>query len=145
MWSPDSENLLIDGNNSDQPRDWWLVPVDGGTPRPVGLLSLMRESKMQFLSTEPSIRTSEWVVFTARFSNRSQVMRVRVDQTAGKLSGKIEPLTSGTTQDQDPTGAADGKIAFASIQFSSDLWMLPVDANQGKVTGPMQRLTEDAD
>jgi Tol biopolymer transport system component len=144
VWSPDGASLLIDGGGRNRRRDWWLVPVDGGDPRPMGLRSLMREAKIEFLSAEPAFWAGDWVVFTARFSNRSQVMRVRLDLAAGKVTGKIEPVTSGTAQDQDATGAADGKIAFASLQFSSDLWILPVDTNQGKVTGPMQRLTEDA-
>ncbi len=144
IWSPDGANLLVYASGRSGPRDWYLVPVDGGDPRRLVLLSPMRETGLAVLSAEPSSWIGDWVVFTARFSSRSQIMRVRLDQAAGKLTGKIEPVTSGTAQDQDATGAADGKIAFASVQFISDLWMLPVDANHGKVTGPIQRLTEDA-
>ena len=145
MWSPDSTNLLIlGGEGLNLSADWLLIPINGSSLRPLGMKSLQNETKAAFVRPEPSGWAGEWVVFTANFSNRSQVLRVRLDQAAGKLSGRFEPVTSGTTQDQAPAVSSDGKVAFASIQFSSDLWMLPIDTDKGKVTGPMQRLTEDA-
>ena len=145
VWSPDSTNLLIRGGIAfNATADWLLIPINGGPPRPLGMNSLQNEMKAAFVRPEPSGWAGEWVVFTASFSNRSQVLSVRLDQATGKLSGRFEPVTSGTTHDQGPAVSSDGKVAFASIQFSSDLWMLPVDTGMGKVTGPMQRLTEDA-
>jgi TolB protein len=37
-----------------------------------------------------------------------------------------------------------GDIAFGSGAATSEIWSLPIDANQGKVIGNLQRLTEDA-
>jgi len=35
------------------------------------------------------------------------------------------------------------QVAFASLSSRSDLWALPIDANQGRVTGQVERLTNN--
>jgi hypothetical protein len=35
-------------------------------------------------------------------------------------------------------------VAFASLSQNVDIWSLPIEANQGKVVGELQRLTQDA-
>jgi len=37
-----------------------------------------------------------------------------------------------------------GRLVFASVSDRTDIWSLPLDANQGIVTGEPQRLTQDA-
>jgi Tol biopolymer transport system component len=143
-WSSDGTKLLVVARVREVPNDWWLVPLDDGEPRPLSIAPLMLEAKIPEFETEPSFWKEGRAVFTARFSGRSQILSLRMDAATGKPGGKIESVTLGTAQDQDPTMGADGRIAFASTQFSSELWQLPVDTNKGKVTGPLERLTNDA-
>jgi Tol biopolymer transport system component len=39
--------------------------------------------------------------------------------------------------------AAGGRLAFSSVEFSSDIWALPLDADRGKPLGPPARITHD--
>jgi len=41
--------------------------------------------------------------------------------------------------------ATDGRLIFSNIVSGIDVWSLPLQANQGKVVGEPQRLTQDAD
>ena len=43
-----------------------------------------------------------------------------------------------------PCTAADGRLVFSSDLYNMDIWSLPVNANQGRVTGELQRVTKSA-
>jgi Tol biopolymer transport system component len=53
-------------------------------------------------------------------------------------------LTFGTGQEDQLSIARDGRLAFSSVTTNHDVWSLPLNANQGTVTGEMQRLTRNA-
>jgi Tol biopolymer transport system component len=40
-----------------------------------------------------------------------------------------------------PSCSSNGSLAFANIEGRSDAWVLPIDLNAGKPTGPMERIT----
>lgn len=48
----------------------------------------------------------------------------------------------GTANDGDPS-AAEGLVAFDSGVSEGGIWSLPADTNQGKITGPPEKLTTD--
>lgn len=144
VWSPDGTKILAAAGTNRRVADWWVIPMDGNEPKSIGIGTLLAEAKIEEFGTEPAIWTGGRVVFTGRFAGRSQIMSLRVGAETGKPEGRIEPVTLGTAQDEDPTLGPDGQIVFASIQFTSELWLLPADTNNGKVLGEMQALTEDA-
>jgi Tol biopolymer transport system component len=61
-----------------------------------------------------------------------------------KVTGNPRRLTTGTGLEIGATVAATGHLAFASINRNVDIWSLPVEADNGKVKGELERLTADA-
>lgn len=143
VWSPRSDSLLVQGlKDASTPGDWWLLRVDGGEAVPCGFQTLAAEGNLR--RSTPAAWHKDHLLFSVAGENESRLMWLRADPASGKCSGPVEAITSGTSRDAYPSVSSDGRIAFASEQFRSDLWMLPADTNGGKVTGPMQRLTEDS-
>jgi serine/threonine protein kinase len=56
----------------------------------------------------------------------------------------FEDITPGTGEARSPSIARDGTIVVSSEEIDLDLWSLPVEANRGRVSGPIRRLTQDA-
>jgi len=64
------------------------------------------------------------------------------------VTGQPQRLTSGAAEEQAPSVASGPggivRLAFASLTGNLDIWSLPIDPNQGKVTGEPKRLTQDS-
>lgn len=58
------------------------------------------------------------------------------------MTGAPQRLTSGTGLDVYPSLTADGRLVFAGLTNSLNVWTLPMDSNAGKVAGQLQRVTE---
>lgn len=56
-----------------------------------------------------------------------------------KASSPAIPITVGALA-ANPSVAAAGRIAFARLSVNSGLWMLPLDASSGRVTGDPRRV-----
>jgi Tol biopolymer transport system component len=52
-------------------------------------------------------------------------------------------MTFGTTQEEAPAVAADGRVVFASVTANLDEYSLPLDVNRGKARGRLERLTRE--
>ena len=145
VWSPDSQRLLFSGRRDLQTRNWWLAPLDGAAPSPVGIEPLLREARLSPVNV-PSLWFGDAIIFAGLAGPAAEsinLWQVRIDAATGKVSGKLQQITSGTGREMYPTAAADGTLALTSSQLRSDLWMLPADTARGKVAGDLQRLTDD--
>jgi dipeptidyl aminopeptidase/acylaminoacyl peptidase len=160
IWSPDGEHLLFLGNpgNTVDPGkdlDWWVTSSDGGPAIKTGVLEATRRAKLGGNSqiypwlVIPSAweHGRDWLVFSAQAGDSTNLWRIGISPKTWKATGRPERLTSGATQEESPS-AAPGlggsiRIAFASISQNLDIWSVPVEPNQGKVTGEPQRLTRD--
>jgi hypothetical protein len=62
----------------------------------------------------------------------------------GKISGPVEPLTTGPGMTWLPTVSGGGRIALARFQFVIHLWEVALDPATGMALGPPRRITDDA-
>jgi hypothetical protein len=88
------------------------------------------------------------LIFSARSGDSTNLWRIWISPNAWKVTGLPQRLTSGPTLEKSPsTSLGPGgatRMAFASLNQNDDIFSLPLDANQGKVVGDLQRLTQDS-
>lgn len=82
-------------------------------------------------------------MYSDRTASNSNLWRVKLRSGSWRIASSPQRLTFGTAFEEQPSVDLNGALALASTQFSSDLWMLPVNSARGSVTGELQRLTED--
>jgi hypothetical protein len=96
--------------------------------------------------TRPAVwtRDGQWIVFAGAAGDGSNLYRVRVSGETGVVAGEAERITFGTGVETKPALSAGGQLALATEVLTSQLWSVPADTNQGKVTGEMTQLTREA-
>jgi hypothetical protein len=60
-----------------------------------------------------------------------------------QVNGPPRRLTDGKDQEQQISIGSGGHLLFTSLHLSSDLWSVPIDANQVKALGKLAPLTRD--
>jgi Tol biopolymer transport system component len=145
VWSPDSRHLLFVGEQTAIRRsenlDWWVTPLDEGAAAPTGAAQLFtaRTFKTPWI---PSAWGADGVLFAARSGDSTNLWRLPVSAT-GHVTGEPERLTFGSALEVQPSASSNGGVAFASQTEDLDVWSAPLDADRGRVSGPMERLTHD--
>jgi len=88
------------------------------------------------------------VVFAARSGDSTNLWRIRISPKTWKVTGPPQRLTSGAALEEHPSPASGPggavRVAFASLSQNVDIWSLPIEPDQGKVVGELQRLSQDA-
>jgi eukaryotic-like serine/threonine-protein kinase len=163
LWSPDGRQLLIVGAETDKAKpaeryDWWMVPVDGGTPVATGALPALRAKGVFPVWNETGDWLDDVVVFAASTSqyasavstgavDQSSIWSLRFATNPWRPAGDPRQLTVASRVEVEPSlaRAADGTLRLALTSATrggnSDIWALPVRANDGIVTGEMRRVT----
>lgn len=104
---------------------------------------------MREVGTVPSVKyLYALLIVSGRSGDSTNLWRVPFSVTKFTTTGSPQRLTSGGTREDSPSAArlADRKtrIAFSSFTESLSVWSLPIQPNQGKVTGKPEQLTHDA-
>jgi Tol biopolymer transport system component len=163
LWSPDGEHILFLGAEDDKKAladryDWWVVPAAGGAPIATGALEALRGSGVFPVWREPDDWVGDSVVFAASTSqyaavlstgtiNQSSIWSVRLTSGPWRVDGEPQQLTIASGAEAQPSvtaftgGSARLALTTASTPGNMDVWALPILANEGKVTGAVQRLT----
>ena len=157
VWAPSGQHILVAGNSeftgyAPMPDwDWWLVPVDGGAAIKTGVVDIFRSHGLAgYVRGAGDLSPIVWrpesddVLFTARLGDSTNVWRIPLSSTTGKIEGAPERLTFGAGVEAGPSAAQDGRLVFATLDTTVNIWALPIDPNRGKVLGEMRRLTNDA-
>jgi eukaryotic-like serine/threonine-protein kinase len=159
VWSPDGSRLLVYGAGKNkravnENADWWVVPLGGGPAIKTGAFDVFRRQKLSAaFDAVPSAWTSDnHIVFSSTFGDSTNVWQVPISSDAYQIFDPVQRLTSGTGLEGFPAIAngRDGtlRLVFASMNENIDVWSLRFTANgganQGRVAGEMQRLTQDA-
>ena len=143
VWSPDGRNILFAGlrEAGTQP-GLWVIPRNGGAAERVLLDLASLPSEIRQVSLDAWL-SGDRVLGEFALRGRTNLWQARLRRGPWRLD-RIEQVTSGTGLATKPSVAADGTMVVSNEETDLDLWSLPFDAVQGKVTGDPQRLTHDA-
>jgi Tol biopolymer transport system component len=161
IWSPDGTHLLFLGNRDEKlpmedSIDWWVTPLDSGPAIKTGALAATRQAKLTGpLQVYPwAVFTPSWqpqgdsLVFSAYSGDTTNLWRIGISPETWKVTGPPQRLTSGTMIERNPSTAFGPggvvRLAFANLTQNLAIWSLPIEPNQGRVTGELKRLTQEA-
>ncbi|MFN7937097.1 MAG: hypothetical protein U0R19_27485 [Bryobacteraceae bacterium] len=148
IWTRDGTRLLLwSGEPSRGTTDYWAVPVGGGKATKTGIAERLAAAKAKSVldilyNTNPSpvaATAGDDVVIAARFDDTSDLWMSPID--GGKKAAGTTRITVGAGA-MHPSVAANGRIAFSRVSVNQAIWMLPLDADSGKVTGEARRLEQ---
>jgi Tol biopolymer transport system component len=140
-WAPDSRAVVVNARRGAMVEpDWWIVPVDGGSPTNTGLVRLFRERRMFTIPTGVA-----WVEDSILFSAAGPphgvcLYRQRLTPSTFQPVGPAEQLSVGIESAWLPS-AAGGRVAFVSSRADSNLWSISLDTVTGIAHGSPRRMT----
>ena len=139
-WLPDSRSVLVHARPDPAlEADWWIVPIDGGSPTNIGLVQRFREAGMFTVPTGVAW-VDDSLVFSAAGNGGMCLYRQRIAPSTFQPAGAPERLTAGSESAWLPTAAA-GRLAFLSSRADANLWSVALDAASGVAQGPLRRMT----
>jgi serine/threonine protein kinase/Tol biopolymer transport system component len=158
IWTADGRHLLFLGNpdaTKSVTADWWVTPVDSGPTVRTGVIEAMREAKLTGDSQDffPYERLAfdadgKGLIFPGRSGDITNLWRIPFSPTKFTTTGLPQRLTSGATREESPSAVrltnGTNRVAFASFTENLAVWSLPIQPNQGRVTGEPEQLTHDA-
>jgi Tol biopolymer transport system component len=139
-WLPESRSVLVHARpGADLEPDWWIVPMDVGSPFNTGLVQRFREAGM-FTIPNGAAWVDDSLVFSAAGAGGVSLYRQRLVASTFQPAGAPERLTTGSESVWHPTAAA-GRLAFLSSRADANLWSVALDAATGIAHGPLRRMT----
>jgi len=147
IWSPGGNYLLFQGirnlaASSEEGPDWWVAPVDGGTAIKTGAFDSFRSQGLS-VYLGPGDWIDDRVIFSAKLGSSTNLWRARISPKTWEVRAP-ERVTFGAALEAQPSVAVGGRLVFSSLIGVKNIWCLPIDANQGKLRGEIQRLTQSA-
>jgi eukaryotic-like serine/threonine-protein kinase len=146
VWTQDGQHILFLGTRQLGPPnyDWWVVPVAGGAPVSSGALAHFRQQRFR-VGPYPFALQGSSVIFSMGRGDTINLWRVALDPSDNwRPRGEPKQLTFGTGQEIQPSTARNGRLVFAGSNSNTDVYLLPLDMNAGRVTGSLRQLTRDA-
>jgi Tol biopolymer transport system component len=139
-WSPDSRSVLVHARNGPalEP-DWWIVPIDGGSPINTGVAQRFREAGMFPIPTGVAW-IDDSLVCSAAGSQGVNLYRQRLATASFQPESAPEKLTAGSESAWLPAAGA-GRLAYFSGRADGNLWSVALDSTSGAASGPLRRMT----
>ena len=155
VWSPDSQKVLFLASKTGgiAAADWYVTDVSGLSAVKTGAIDRLREIGLasdQLGYYRPSRWSSEAgrVLFEAAMGDSLSLWAMRVSPDSGRAEGKVQRLTQGAGFDAQPSAplswTSRDPIVFASEERNLDVWLLPANTREGRVTGALRRLKSGA-
>jgi Tol biopolymer transport system component/predicted Ser/Thr protein kinase len=152
IWTRDGKHILFEGTRAagEEP-DWWVTPA-GSEIQPgdkavrTGAFAVFRRKGISVYMGPGGFRGDQ-IVFSADESsvrkviNATSIYQIPISTRSWKASDKLERLTLGTGVDAEPSPSTGGRVVFASLQFSENIWSLPLDV-RGQAGAAIQRITD---
>ena len=142
IWSPDGKYLLYDNFI-----DWLVVSVQGGPATATGAKTVLEQQGLRLRQSTPEAWRAEdhSIVFSGRATDgQTHLWQLSLSPGTWQVRGPAQQLTFGTGSEVQASVAATGRTVFANLVENSDLWSLPIAADEGKVLGELQQITHDA-
>lgn len=146
IWTPDGGHVLFQGIRSAQePPDWWVAPASPGIQVNQGAVKtgafdvFGRKGISVYMG--PGGFRGDHIVFSANEADSRSVYEIPISTRNWRAANRLRRLTFGTGLDAQPSPSAGGQVVFASLNFSNNIWLLPIDT-QGQLGAEPQRVTE---
>jgi Tol biopolymer transport system component len=156
VWAPDGKRLLFLGLRDSrvailQNYDWWITPVEAGPAIQTGAYEALRKGA-PFAGDPPTYTPAVWIpdpdriLFAGPFGATTNVWQVALSSRTGKVDAAPQQLTFGTGMETRPTAVSGPsgrmRLLFAGVQQNRRVWTLGLDANEGKVMGQLQLVSQ---
>lgn len=139
-WSPDGKEILFTGRaTKDGPVEWWITTPEGASPKNTGLLAALHVSGFSDAFAQAWLPSDE-IVFAGKRGDKTTLWRVKLSADRTQMIGAPVRATNDDAGDFHASYAA-GRLTFDRVRVGINLWSLPIEVNEGKVTGEPQRLT----
>jgi Tol biopolymer transport system component len=140
-WLPDSRSLIVHARpDPTLEPDWWIVPIEGGSPMNTGLVArLFREGGL-FTVPTGAAWVDDSLIFTAAGPPGVNLYRQRLLPPTFQPANAPEQLTAGSESAWLPS-AAGRRVAFFVSRADANLWSVALDATSGVAAGPLRRMT----
>src|SRR5262249_38325613 len=129
------------------------APSEGGRTVRTGVGTVFAHHSISstsnwFLPPTPGPWIDEQIFFSGASADSTNLWRIAVSPGDWQIRNPPERLTTGTGRELHPPLALGSPgtrgLAFAIVAQNTNVWSLPINANQGKVLGGPRRLTEGA-
>lgn len=150
LWSPDGKSLLFIGR-PDASRtgadavDWWVTGVDSEAATNTQAFQLFH--RLGMLDAAEVAIPGEWagdhVFYSISKQETSNIWRADIAKTSRLIETPPLRVTGGSGIEVLPS-AAGGLLAFTVQAYNADIWSLPANPDEGRLTGDPKRITNDA-
>ena len=149
IWTPDGKHLLFLNPDWEEtaPWNWSVAAIETGevthtnfheAAASYGLGRTFREAPQpRFWDPNGAVTFSVESVYS---TGTESLWRIPLSDETWQTTGPPVRLTRGSGESQASRGGSD-RIAFAGVTHNIDMWSLPVEADQARVTGEAERLT----
>ncbi|HYM12465.1 MAG TPA: protein kinase, partial [Bryobacterales bacterium] len=155
IWAPDGKNLLFWGKRDaaatgPESIDWWVAPLAGGPAVQTGAMAAFRHQSLSNYTVPAAWLPDGRVLFSAGLGDSRDLWQLDIQPGTWKAAGHPRRITTGTSLSDQPSvgvardsgGRSVARLAFSGLTSNIQIWSLPLEANRGKVTGELQRLTQ---
>jgi serine/threonine protein kinase len=142
IWSPDGKHLLFQARpGPSKELDWWVAPVQGGPAVQTGAYAIFSAAGARPVS--PEFWHGNRIYGSVRSGDSTNLWSIALSPKTHQAEGVAARLTDSTQPERYFSISQNGTLVFASTLSNSDIYSLPLDAERGKVTGPLRRLTQE--
>jgi serine/threonine protein kinase/dipeptidyl aminopeptidase/acylaminoacyl peptidase len=155
LWSPDGKRLIFWGKRDanvtgPEASEWWVAPLDGGAAVATGAAAALRSQGLSGFIVPSVWLTDGRLLFAAAHGDSSDLWQLSLERGTWRAAGTPARITAGTGTSGQPSvavvrDAAGGSVAllaFSALSRDVQIWGVPFDANHGKMTGELRRLTQ---
>jgi len=148
VWSPDGNHLLFLGarigkESTREEYDWWVAPINSGPLVRTGFFAgLKRMGAQVYPVPSPDDWNEDQVVFAARLGDSTNLWQAQISPATWRFASGPRRITFGSGE-ESAASVANERLVFSSVASNSDIWSVPIDANQGRITGKPERHTQD--
>jgi len=123
--------------------DWWVAPVQGGPAVQTGAFAILSAAAGGPVGASPEFWRANRVYGSAGSGDSTNLWSVAFSPETNKAQGAPSRLTDSTETEEHFSISQNGTLVFSSTLPNEDIYALPLDAERGKATGPLRRLTQE--
>jgi Tol biopolymer transport system component/DNA-binding winged helix-turn-helix (wHTH) protein len=145
LWSASGKEIIFYGIRnlkSQELRDWWIAPLNGGEPTRGRLPGVERDHGL-FPAVRDWYRSKDnrnWILYAVDAGDRWSLFRVETF-ASGQIARQSQQIATGEGQlGKNSRLSEDGKLAYNTIVLGGAIYEIPVD-KRGERTGLTRRFS----